>query len=209
VSFAELAPWAALAALGAYHGINPGMGWLFAVARGLQERKRSEVLLAVWPIAAGHEASIMAVLLATVALETVVAAHWLRLAAGAVLLLAAGALLLRRRLHPKVFGMRIGYGGLAGWSFLMSSAHGAGLMILPVFLGLTLSVREPALPATLGQALIAGAVHTGAMLAVMTAVAVVVYDRLGVGLLRRAWVNLDLVWAAALLVAALAVTFTA
>ena len=161
MSFADLAPWAALAALGAYHGLNPGMGWLFAVARGLQERKRGEVLLAVWPIAAGHEASIMAVLLATVALEAVVAAHWIRLAAAAVLLLFAAALLLRRRIHPKGFGMRVGYAGLAGWSFLMSSAHGAGLMILPVFLGMTLVVREPALPTTVGQALLAGVVHTG------------------------------------------------
>jgi hypothetical protein len=209
VSFADLAPWAALAALGAYHGLNPGMGWLFAVARGLQERKRGEVLLAVWPIAAGHEASIMAVLLATVALEAVVAAHWIRLAAAAVLLLFAAALLLRRRIHPKGFGMRVGYAGLAGWSFLMSSAHGAGLMILPVFLGMTLAVREPALPTTVGQALLAGAVHTGAMLLVMTAIAVVVYDRLGLRLLRKAWVNLDLVWAAALFLAAIFVTFTA
>jgi hypothetical protein len=209
VTFGELAPWAALAALGAYHGLNPGMGWLFAVARGLQERKRGEVLLAVWPIAAGHEASIMTVLLATVALETVVAAHWIRLAAAGILVLFAAALLLKRRVHPKGYGMRIGYLGLGAWSFLMSSAHGAGLMILPVFLGMTLVVREPALPTTIGQALLAGAVHTGAMLLVMTAVAVAVYDKLGLRLLRRAWVNLDLVWAAALLVAAVFVTFTA
>jgi hypothetical protein len=130
------------------------------------------------------------------------------LAAG-VLLLFAAVLLVRRRLHPKGFGLRIGYFGLAGWSFLMSSAHGAGLMILPVFLGLTLAVQEPSLPATLGQALVAGALHTGAMVVVMTAVAVVVYDRLGLALLRRAWVNLDLVWAAALGLAAVAVVFTA
>jgi len=209
VTFGDVAPWAALAALGAYHGLNPGMGWLFAVARGLQERKRGEVLLAVWPIAAGHEASIMTVLLATVALETMVAARWIRLAAAGILVLFAAALLLKRRVHPKGYGMRIGYFGLAGWSFLMSSAHGAGLMILPVFLGMTLVVREPGLPTTVGQALLAGAVHTGAMLVVMTAVAVVVYDKLGLRLLRRAWVNLDLVWAAALLVAAVFVTFTA
>ena len=209
MTFGDVAPWAALAALGAYHGLNPGMGWLFAVARGLQERKRGEVLLAVWPIAAGHEASIMTVLLATVALETMVAARWIRLAAAGILVLFAAALLLKRRVHPKGYGMRIGYFGLAGWSFLMSSAHGAGLMILPVFLGMTLVVREPGLPTTVGQALLAGAVHTGAMLVVMTAVAVVVYDKLGLRLLRRAWVNLDLVWAAALLVAAVFVTFTA
>jgi hypothetical protein len=209
VTVAQLAPWAALAALGAYHGLNPGMGWLFAVARGMQERRRREVLLAVWPIAAGHEASIMAVLLATVALETVLAARWLHLLAAGVLLLFAAVLLVRRRLHPKGFGLRIGYGGLAGWSFLMSSAHGAGLMILPVFLGLTLTVQEPSLPTTLAQALLAGLLHTGAMVLVMTGVAVVVYDRLGLRLLRRAWVNLDLVWAAALGVAAVAVVFTA
>jgi hypothetical protein len=91
----------------------------------------------------------------------------------------------------------------------MSSAHGAGLMILPIFLGLTLAVQEPSLPATLGQALVAGALHTGAMVIVMTIVAVVVYERVGLRLLRRAWVNLDLVWAAALGVAAIAVVFTA
>jgi hypothetical protein len=209
VSIAALAPWAALAALGAYHGINPGMGWLFAVARGLQERNRREVLIAVWPIAAGHEASIMAVLLATAALESVLAVRWLKLTAAAALLGLAAVLLVKRRLHPRGFGLKVGYRGLAGWSFLMSSAHGAGLMILPIFIGLTLSVREPALPSTIVQALAAGLLHTGAMLLVMTAVAVVVYDRLGLALLRRAWVNLDLVWTGALLIAALAVTFTA
>src|SRR5438105_6681238 len=143
------------------------MGWLFAVARGLQEKSRREVLVAVWPIAAGHEASIMVVLLATVALESVLAARWLKLVAAGALLLVAAVLLVKRRVHPRGFGLKVGYRGLAGWSFLMSSAHGAGLMILPIFIGLTLTVREPGLPATVGQALPAGAPHTGPLGAAM------------------------------------------
>ena len=117
-------PWAALALLGAYHGINPGMGWLFAVARGLQERSREAVLRSLLPIALGHEASIVMVVIAVSLTEQFVPPFFMRLLA-ALVLVSFGVYKLAKPLsHPKGFGMRVGFAGLAGWSFLMSSAHG-------------------------------------------------------------------------------------
>src|SRR2546421_12080796 len=129
-------PWGVLILLGAYHGMNPGMGWLFAVARGLQEQRRSTVIRSLLPIAAGHEASIAVVVgLVAVAQLTIAPRLLPLLAAGA--LVAFGLLALwERRAHPRGFGMRVGTRGLAAWSFLMSSAHGAGLMLAPLLLQL-------------------------------------------------------------------------
>jgi hypothetical protein len=201
--------WTGVVLLGAYHGVNPGMGWLLAVGRGMQERSRRAVLTSLLPIAIGHEASIAVVLLVTAAAEPFLTARVLRLGAAAVLAAAAGWLLWRRRVHPRGFGMRMGPVGLTRWSFLMSSAHGAGLMLVPFLLGIGAASGEVALPDTLGLAVTAAFLHTGAMLVVMAAVAIVVYERLGLGLLRRAWVNLDLAWAGALLVAGAFAVFTA
>ncbi len=140
-------PWAALALLGAYHGVNPGMGWLFAVARGMQEKSRRAVLSSLLPIAIGHEASIVMVVVAVSLTEEFVPPFFVRLLAALVLVTFGLYKLLRPRSHPSGFGMRVGFTGLASWSFLMSSAHGAGLMLAPVLLGLPLyagyhSLRE-------------------------------------------------------------------
>ena len=209
----ELWPWLAIAGLGAFHGVNPAMGWLFAVALGLQERSRRALLRSLLPIALGHEAAV-AVAVLGVAVLRVVAFDAVR-ALGALVLVAFGLYkLLRPRSHPRWVGMRLSLRDLALWSFLMSSAHGAGLMLFPVLLGLPGPAGGEDLAnlaaAEAGALQAAGAVvvHTGAMLAVMAAVALLVYERLGVGVLRRAWINLDRLWASAVVVAGVATLFS-
>ncbi|MGH8898865.1 MAG: hypothetical protein ACRDZ4_18055 [Egibacteraceae bacterium] len=211
------AGWVALLGLGALHGLNPGMGWLFAVALGLQQRDRAAVLRALAPIALGHAASVGAVVALLGALGAVLAPRALALAAAACLIGYGGWSLVRRR-HLRWVGMRLRPRELAGWSFLMATAHGAGLMLVPVLLwsGSGFHAAQPTTtlavigPGThLGAAALgAVAVHTVGMLATMAAVALLVYDHLGVGILRRGWVNLDRVWALALVAAGLLTAFT-
>jgi hypothetical protein len=209
VSLIPLWPWAALALLGAYHGVNPGMGWLFAVARGLQQRSRRAVLGSLLPIAVGHEASIVVAVLAVALTEHLVPPHAVRLLA-ALLLVAFGAYTLARpRAHPRGFGMRVGPRGLVWWSFLMSSAHGAGLMLAPVLLGMPVADQYTDLRSLTGTAFAVAGVHVAAMLAVMALVSVVVYEKLGVGFLRRSWFNLDLAWSGALLLSGAVTLVTA
>ena len=202
-------PWVTLALLGVYHGVNPGMGWLFAVARGLQERRRGAVLGALLPIAAGHELSIVLVVLAVAVTQTLVPPHTVRLAAALALLAFGVYTLARPRSHPRGFGMRVGALGLAAWSFLMSSAHGAGLMLAPVLLGLPVADGYSDLRQVGATAALAATVHVAAMLTTMALVAVVVYEKLGLGLLRRGWFNLDLAWSVVLLAAGALTLFTA
>lgn len=195
---------AALLALGAFHGLNPGMGWLFAVALGFQERSRDAVLNALPPIAAGHLASVSAVAVVIEVTGSQVTTSVLTIGGGA-LLVAFGLWRLLSTRHFRWAGMRLGRGQLTAWSFLMSSVHGAGLMLLPVL------ARDHELAGTghpdhaasgaVGDALIASMVHTAAMVAVMAAIALVVYHVLGLGFLRRAWINLDRVWAVTLIAA--------
>ena len=137
----------ALALLGAFHGINPAMGWLFAVARGLQEGQRREVVLALGPIALGHELAIGLVIVLVVGLEAVTTPAIIR-SAGAVMLIGFGLFKFAKpRSHPKWVGMRVSRSELAVWSFLMSSAHGAGLMLFPILIG-----EAPAIDQHAGQA---------------------------------------------------------
>lgn len=202
-------PWAALVLLGAYHGVNPGMGWLFAVARGLQEKSRRAVLESLLPIAIGHEASIVLVVIAVSLTEQLVPPFFVRLLAALVLVAFGLYKLARPRSHPGGFGMRVGPAGLAMWSFLMSSAHGAGLMLAPVLLGLPVADQYADLRQLGLTAGLAATVHVAAMLTAMAVVAVVVYEKLGLRLLRRNWFNLDLVWSGVLLVAGAVTLFTA
>jgi hypothetical protein len=208
-------PWLALIALGAYHGLNPAMGWLFAVALGLQEGRREAVVKAFWPIVLGHAAAVTLVVTAVLGLQLVVPLDVLRyLAAGT--LISFGLYKLIRRKHPRWVGMRVGFRDLTAWSFIMASAHGAGLMLVPVVLKLSGTMHEMEHQArethehwghsvhlflTNPEALTdlaAVAVHTLSMFAVMAVVALVVYDRLGLMILKRTWFNVDLLWAAAL-----------
>ena len=210
-------PWLALIGLGIYHGLNPAMGWLFAVALGLQERRLAAVLQALLPIAVGHELAV-GVAAAVVGAAELVAARDLLRGMGAVVLVGFGIYkLLKPRSHPKWVGMKVSRRDLVLWSFLMSSAHGAGLMLLPFFLGLPTPPDEDLaghilsgdlVGASLLTGLAAVVLHTLAMLAAMAAIAVLVYTRLGVLVLRKAWVNLDPLWAAALMVAGLTTLFT-
>ncbi|MGH8902674.1 MAG: hypothetical protein ACRDYA_13610 [Egibacteraceae bacterium] len=210
------AGWVALLGLGAFHGLNPGMGWLFAVALGLVQRDRGAVLRALPPIALGHAASVGAVVALLGAAGTVVAPRALALAAAACLV-GYGSWLLVRRRHLRWVGMRLRPRELVAWSFLMSTAHGAGLMLVPVLLRSTTGQLHAAQPTTtlaligagVGRSgLVAVAVHTAGMFAMMAAVALLVYDHLGVGVLRRSWINLDRLWASALVAAGLLTIFT-
>ena len=188
------AVWSA-AALGAFHGLNPAMGWLFAVALGLQEHRRGAVLSALVPIAAGHAASVAVVGAALAAAGLAVPLRSLRLAAAGLLIAFGLFRLFRPYAHPRWVGMRVGFRDLVLWSFIMTSAHGAGLMLAPVFL----SLPGPAGHVHAEGGLVILAVHTAAMFLVMGTVALAIYETVGLALLRRAWLNLDLVWTAALL----------
>ncbi|MEU8198736.1 hypothetical protein AB0C10_33635 [Microbispora amethystogenes] len=179
--------------LGAFHGINPAMGWLFAVARGLQERSRDLLLQSLPVIALGHLASVALVVAVVSATGSLVTGTALAIGAGA-LLVGFGLWHLLARRHFRWVGMRLSLPQLAAWSFLMSSVHGAGLMLLPVLTRMPASHHGHALS---GGLLVAG-VHTLAMFLTATVVAVVVYEFLGVAVLRRAWFNLDRMWAFAL-----------
>jgi hypothetical protein len=202
-------PWAALVLLGAYHGLNPGMGWLFAVARGMQEKSRQAVLRSLLPIAMGHEASIVMVVVAVSLTEQVVPPFFVRLLAALVLVSFGSYKLARPRSHPGGFGMRVGFVGLAGWSFLMSSAHGAGLMLAPVLLGLPVHAAYHSLSEISLTAVAAASLHVAAMLLVMGIISFVVYEKVGVGILRRGWFNLDLGWSIVLIVSGAVTLFTA
>ena len=202
-------PWAALALLGAYHGLNPGMGWLFAVARGLQERKREAVLASLLPIALGHEASIVVVVIAVSLTEQFVPPFFVRLLAAFVLVTFGLYKLAKPLSHPKGFGMRVGFGGLASWSFLMSSAHGAGLMLAPVLLGMPVAGVYHSLSEITMQAFFAASIHVTAMLLVMGIVAIVVYEKVGLRILRRGWLNMDLAWSVVLIASGAITLFTA
>jgi len=202
-------PWATLALLGAYHGVNPGMGWLFAVARGLQEKSRSAVLGSLLPIAVGHEASIVVVVVAVSLTEQVAPPFFVRLLAGFVLVSFGLYKLARPRSHPGGFGMRVGPAGLAAWSFLMSTAHGAGLMLAPVLLGLPVYATYHSLSEISLQAVVAASLHVAVMLVVMSVVSVAVYEKVGLGILRRGWFNLDLGWSFVLIASGAVTLFTA
>jgi hypothetical protein len=196
--------------LGAYHGINPGMGWLFAVALGMQEQKGSAVARSLLPIAFGHALAIGSVVLVAALLGIVLPLTVIRYSV-ASLMLGLGIYCLVRHHHPRWVRMKVGFRDLTVWSFLMATAHGAGLMVLPVLLA---SSTVEAADKTAGHnhmfaavspvaALLATGVHTIGYLAVTGLVAWVVYRKFGLGLLRKAWLNLNLVWVAALVITGL------
>jgi hypothetical protein len=196
--------------LGAYHGVNPGMGWLFAVALGMQERKGSAVARALVPIALGHALAIGSVVIAAALLGMALPREAIRYPVAAILF-GLGIFSLIRHYHPRWVRMRVGFRDLTIWSFLMASAHGAGLMVVPVLLGGSTveaagqmaghhHTSTAASPLT---GLLATAVHTTAYLAVTGLIAWAVYSKFGLAVLRKAWVNLNLVWTAALVVTSL------
>jgi hypothetical protein len=214
-------PWLTLVALGAFHGLNPAMGWLFAVALGFQERRLRGVVLALGPIAVGHALAIGTVAIVVGMLGLVIPQRVLLAVGGVTLLAFAAAKVITRFRHPRWVGMRVTPLELVCWSFLMATAHGAGLMLIPVLVRLrpdgvpVAAARadhaghlghaghlpaESGNDAALGPALAAVTLHSVVMLAVAGLIAVLVYRRLGVDILRRAWINFDLIWLGALTV---------
>jgi hypothetical protein len=212
VTDAAAASWAALLALGAGHGINPAMGWLFAVALGLQRGSRRAVWASLGPLALGHAAAIAAAILAAGLAGLAFSPDALRWVTAA-LLVGLGAYRLVRARHITYGGMRANGRELATWSFLMASAHGAGLMVLPLVLGKAVTAQHGhtvAMASSIAPAevewsgLLAALTHSAGYLLMTGAIAVLVYERIGLGFLRRGWINLDLVWAIALVITGLA-----
>jgi hypothetical protein len=208
-----------LAGLGAFHGLNPAMGWLFATARGMQERSRWALLRSLPPIAAGHLASVAIVAAVVSATRSVVAAGVVGVVGGAVLV-GFGLWRLLSERHFRWAGMRLSLWQLAGWSFLVSSAHGAGLMLLPVLASepvpgghtghMVTGGGMQGTPVAALEGLAAAGVHTIAMFTVMAMCALLVYEFVGVNVLRKAWFNMDKVWAGVMVGAgALTIALTA
>ncbi|HLJ88298.1 MAG TPA: hypothetical protein VKZ53_15875 [Candidatus Angelobacter sp.] len=200
--------WVALFFLGAYHGINPGMGWLFAVALGMQRQDDRVVWQSLLPIACGHVIAICLVIVSAELVGAVLPEKTVRIAV-AILLLAFGGYRLLRTGHPRWGSMQAGFRDLVIWSFLIASAHGAGFMLLPVLLGIEHTESSShamhghaAMSASFWQSLMAVLVHTIGYLMAMGIVAFIVYRKVGLGLLRRAWINLDLIWAVVLILTA-------
>ena len=209
-------PLVTVALLGAYHGLNPAMGWLFAVGLGMQDRERRSVLRALPPIAVGHEAAIAMVAALVIGLGVITDPRPLHLVAAAALIGFGLFRFWKPRAHPRWTTMRVTRGELTWWSFLMSSAHGAGLMVAPVLLGAGAEQADAHaghvhdLPGAVAvhEAALAITVHVGAMLVVMAAVALVVYEKAGLTFLRRAWINSEQFWAGAFVLAGLVTLMT-
>lgn len=215
----NLWPWLAVFGLGMFHGINPAMGWLFAVALGLQEQRRAAVFRALPPMVLGHALSI-AIVIAIVVIARLSLPHGTLKIVAAVILFAFGFYRLLRSRHPSWVGMRVGFGDLTLWSFVMASAHGAGLMLVPFFLPSQATTEGHQHGAhemhawafanfTAPSLLVAAvAIHTLGYLLATAAVAIVVYAKLGVAILRHAWFNLDFIWTLALMITGLFILFS-
>ncbi len=209
-------PWAMIALLGAYHGLNPGMGWLFALSLGLQEKSRRAILWSLLPIALGHAVAIFLTILAVRVAQEAISPRAIKIVVAAALF-AMGLYRLFRAHHPKGGGMRVGFKDLLLWSFLMATAHGAGLMLAPILLAQpmqgmshmshSMGSAASATELTLGVLGLAVLVHTLGLLLVAGSLALVVYqsyETSGLRLLQGAWFNFDLLWAVALFVAGIA-----
>ncbi|HEX6134642.1 MAG TPA: hypothetical protein VFZ24_11795 [Longimicrobiales bacterium] len=213
MSTLEAGPIVALLTLGAVHGVNPAMGWLFAVALGLQEKQGRAVWRALPPLALGHLFAVAVAVLVLTLIGRVVPEPLLRIIVAGVLLVFGVQRLRRRHRHPRFGGMRVGARDLTIWSFLMATAHGAGLMVLPFIMpaGDHAAHGGHAAHAAMATgetaALAAAALHTASYLLVTGSIAVIVYERLGLKLLRTAWINLDVLWAIALIATAVVTLF--
>jgi len=191
--------------LGAYHGINPGMGWLFAVALGMQEQRGSAVAKSLAPIALGHALAIGSVVMIAAFLGRALPLLSIRYFV-ATLLVGLGIFSLVRHWHPRWVRMRVSFRDLTAWSFLMASAHGAGLMVLPVLLGSSTVEAQAHMAghshmsstASPLAGMLATGIHTVSYLVVTGLVACAFYRKLGLALLRKTWFNFNVVWGAAL-----------
>jgi hypothetical protein len=207
--------WATVVVSGLYHGVNPAMGWPLAVSAGLMERRPHGLLASLWPLAVGHLLAMLAVMLPFALLLTLV--EWRRQIqiAAALVVIVFGIFRLVNRHHPRLLA-RIPPTQLALWSFAVAIAHGAGMMLVPIYLGLCIGAgldkgHEAAriLSANVGMAMLVALVHTIAMITVGGIVAWLVYRYLGLKFLSRSWFNLDATWAGSLiLVGSLSLAFS-
>lgn len=202
-------PWIALAGLGAWHGLNPGMGWLFAVSLGLQNRSRTAIFQAMCAIALGHTVSVFAIIGLAFLVGHYISTTWFALVA-ALALAGLGSWRLIRGRHPRWVGMRVSFRDLTCWSCLMASAHGAGLMLLPVFLSgggawcaLSSSPQSATSLAGFYNSIPGVCLHSVSQFVVAGIVAWLVYDIAGLTILRKSWFNVDLVWSCSLILAGL------
>lgn len=204
--------WHAMWVLGAYHGINPGMGWLFAVALGMQAGNARAVWRALPPIVLGHALAVAVILLAAALAERLIPIATMKIGVACCLATLGGYRLWRHR-HPRFGGMRVGFRDLTLWSFLMASAHGAGFMLLPFVMatpagvfasGDTHAAHMAVANVTPFLDVVPLMIHTVAYFATMAVTSQLVYRKLGLMLLRRAWINMDWMWAGALLITGIA-----
>jgi hypothetical protein len=200
--------WTAMIGLGAYHGINPGMGWLFAVALGMQAGRASAMWRALPPLALGHVLAVGVVVALFAGAGIILPLHVVKVVIAAALV-TLGIYRLWRHRHPRFGGMQVGFRDLTIWSFLMASAHGAGLMVVPFVIGTKDPVSALASHAEHAHTVVANTawtdalavgLHTLSYVLVSTLIAWIVYRKLGVAFLRVAWFNLDWVWAGALVI---------
>jgi hypothetical protein len=198
--------WLAVVASGLYHGVNPGMGWPLAVSAGLMERSSRALSAALWPLAAGHLLAMLLMILPFALLLSLV--EWQRqiqIGAG-LLVIGFGIFRLVDRRHPRALA-RIGPTQLGLWSFAVAIAHGAGLMLVPIYLGLCRAAdldsghaaAATLMNANLGMAVLVAAVHAAAMIAAGGCSAWLVYRYLGLKFVSLSWFNLDTVWAVSLI----------
>ena len=202
----ETTLWLAVIASGVYHGVNPGMGWPLAVSAGLMGKGRRDLVASLGPLGAGHFFAMAGILAPFAAMTALVA--WqreIRVAAG-LLIIAAGVYLLIARGHPR-FLARIKPTQLALWSFAVATAHGAGLMLLPIYLGICTVGEQDAghqaaaalMRGKLGTAIAVSIVHVTAMIVSSGIVAFAVHEWLGLRFISKSWFNLDAVWAQSLI----------
>ena len=208
LSGAEWTPawlWVAVLVSGVYHGVNPGMGWPLAVSAGLMERDSRALFAALWPLTTGHLLAMLLVLLPFALL--VALAEWQRVIqiGASLLVIGFGVVRLVYRRHPRALA-RIPPAQLGLWSFAVAIAHGAGIMLVPLYLGLCRAsdldkAHEAAgtlINANLGMALLVSLAHTTAMIAAGGGLAWLVYRYLGLKFVSRSWFNLDTSWAVSL-----------
>ena len=199
--------WLAVIVSGLYHGVNPGMGWPLAVSAGLMEKSPRALLAALWPLSAGHWLAMLVVLLPFSLLLAL--AEWrLQIQIGASLLVIGyGLFLLAAWRHPRALA-RIKPAQLGLWSFAIAIAHGAGLMLVPIYLGLCQAGSDwghekfaALISNGLGTAFLVASIHAAAMIAAGGSLAWLVYRYLGLKFVSRSWFNLDAVWATSLILA--------
>lgn len=197
--------WTAVVASGVYHGLNPGMGWPLAVSAGLMERSTRAFWMALGSLALGHQLSVLVTMLPFALLAALLAWQRQIQTVASLLLIGFGSLLLLRPGHPRAL-VRIPPSRLVLWSFAIAVAHGAGLMLIPIYLGLCRSGEVDSshraagvlINSNLDMALLVSLVHTSALFIAGGVLAWLVYRYLGLRFVSRSWLNLDAIWALSL-----------